>query len=232
MSHFYGVFANTGTVLLGSLLGFLLHKGIPEKLTDGIMKVLGLCTIAIAIPGILKGQNQLIMIISLVLGTALGTLLDIDGKLNSVGDKLSEKLNKGKENKSGNIAEGFVTASLLFCIGAMTIVGSINAGVSSDNEMLYTKSLLDLISSTMLSASLGIGVMFAAAFVFVFQGGLVCLGIWLGSFLSEPTINEIICAGSVMILAIGINLISTLKLKVADMLPALLLVPLVCMLFS
>ena len=232
MEHFYGVLVNTGTVLLGSLVGLLLHRGIPEKLTDGIMKVLGLCTIAIALPGILKGQNQLIMIISLVLGTALGTLIDIDGKLNSVGDKLSEKLNKGSKKHGGNIAEGFVTASLLFCIGAMTIVGSINAGVSSDNEMLYTKALLDLISSTMLSASLGIGVLFSAIFVFTFQGGLVCLGMWLGSFLSEFAINEIICAGSVMILAMGINFISTLKLKVADRLPALLFIPILCLFFN
>lgn len=231
MEHFYGVLFNTGTVIVGSLLGFFLKKGIPERLTNAIMTTIGLCTIAIGITGVMKGQNQLVMVISMVLGVMVGTLLDIDGKINALGDKLNAKLGAARDD-SHSISEGFVTASLLFCVGAMTIVGSINAGISADNEMLYTKSLLDLVSSTMLGASLGIGVFFSSAFVLVFQGALVALAMVLGSFLSDFAIAEIICEGSVMIIAIGLNLAGITKIKVADMIPALLFVPFVCMIFA
>ena len=138
---------------------------------------------------------------------------------------------KTKSNEN-TFSQGFVTASLLFCVGAMTIVGSMNAGISGDNQMLYTKSVLDLISSCMLSVSLGFGVMCAAGFVLVFQGGLVALSMVLGSFLSDFAVAELICAGSVMIIALGLNLIGITKIKVANLLPGLLFVPLFCWVFD
>lgn len=228
---FSGVFVNTATVLIGSSVGLLLKKQIPEKFTNAVMTVIGLCTLAIGVSGIIKGENQLVMIISLVLGTIIGNLLDIDGKLTALGDKLQKKNKKSDSGKS-TFSQGFVTASLLFCVGAMTIVGSMNAGVSGDNQMIYTKSVLDLISSSMLAASLGVGVLFSSAFVFVFQGGLVALAMVLGSFLSDFAVAELICAGSVMIVALGLNLIGVTKIKVANILPGLVLVPFVCMVFE
>ena len=182
LHNFSGVLVNVLTVVAGSILGLVLKKQIPEKLTDAVMTAIGLCTIAIGVMGIIKGQNQLVMIISLVLGTIIGTLIDIDGKLTKIGDKLQKKK---CENEKSTFSQGFVTASLLFCVGAMTIVGSMNSGISGDNQMLYTKSVLDLISSTMLGASLGIGVLFSSVFVLVFQGGLVALSMALGSFLND-----------------------------------------------
>ena len=222
---FSGVLVNVLTVLIGSTLGLLLKKQIPEKLTTAVMTAIGLCTVAIGVTGVIKGQNQLVMIISLVLGTIIGTLIDIDGKLTKIGDKLQKK--KG-ENEKSTFSQGFVTASLLFCVGAMTIVGSMNAGISGDTQMLYTKSVLDLISSTMLGASLGIGVLFSSVFVLAFQGGLVALSMALGSFLNDFAVAELICAGSVMIIALGLNLIGITKIKVANLLPGLVLVPVVC----
>lgn len=222
---FSGVLVNVLTVLIGSTIGLLLKKQIPEKLTTAVMTAIGLCTVAIGVTGVIKGQNQLVMIISLVLGTIIGTLIDIDGKLAKIGDKLQKK--KG-ENEKSTFSQGFVTASLLFCVGAMTIVGSMNAGISGDNQMLYTKSVLDLISSTMLGASLGIGVLFSSVFVLAFQGGLVALSMALGSFLNDFAVAELICAGSVMIIALGLNLIGITKIKVANLLPGLVLVPVVC----
>ena len=228
LTSFSGVIVNTITVLIGSGVGLLLKKGIPERLNKAVMTAIGLCTIAIGVTGIMKGQNQLVMILSMVFGTIVGTLIDIDKRLESLGDKLAKK-SKAQEN---TFSQGFVTASLLFCVGAMTIVGSMNAGISGDNQMLYTKSVLDLISSSMLAASLGFGVMCASGFVFVFQGALVALSMVLGSFLSDFAVAELICAGSVMITALGLNLIGVTKIKVANLLPGLIFVPLFCWAFQ
>lgn len=230
LGNFSGVLVNTATVIVGSCVGLLLKKQIPEKLTGAVMTAIGLCTIAIGIGGIIKGQNQLVMIISLVLGAIVGTLIDIDDKLSKLGDKLQKK--KKDENEKSTFSQGFVTASLLFCVGAMTLVGSMNAGISGDNQMLYTKSVLDLISSSMLAASLGVGVLCSSLFVLVFQGVLVALSMALGSFLSEFAIAELICAGSVMITALGLNLIGVTKIKVANLLPGLIFVPVVCLVFQ
>lgn len=231
LTSFSGVIVNTVAIIVGSSVGLLLKKQIPEKLTGAVMTAIGLCTVAIGITGIIKGENQLVMIISSVLGVIVGTLLDIDGKLSKLGDKLQKKSKKENSSES-TFSQGFVTASLLFCVGAMTIVGSMNAGISGDNQMLYTKSVLDLISSSMLAASLGIGVMCAAGFVVVFQGALVALSMLLGNFLSDFAIAELVCAGSVMITALGLNLLKITKIKVADLLPGLVFVPFVCMIFE
>lgn len=230
LSAFSGVLVNTLTVIIGSTVGLLLKKQIPEKLTNAVMTAIGLCTIAIGVTGVIKGENQLVMIISLVFGAIVGTLIDIDGKLSRLGDKFQNKRAKNGNVHSDNatFSQGFVTASLLFCVGAMTIVGSMNAGISGDNQMLYTKSVLDLISSSMLAASLGFGVFCASGFVLVFQGALVALAMALGSFLNDFAVNELICAGSVMIMALGLNLIGVTKIKVANLLPGLIFVPFVC----
>ncbi|MDI9494592.1 MAG: DUF554 domain-containing protein [Bacillota bacterium] len=222
-----GVFVNTATVIIGSAIGLLFKKGISKRFTDAIMIGIGLCTIYIGISGALKGENTLILIVSIVVGAVIGTWLDIDGRINALGDWIGKRFKKAD---SGNvsIAEGFVTASLLFCIGALTIVGSLNAGLTGDNEMLFTKSLLDLISSAILSVSLGIGVMFAAAFVLIFQGSIVLLAQSLQPVLTDSVIAEITCAGSVMIIALGLNLIGLAKIKVANYLPAIFVAPVIC----
>ena len=220
------VLVNTGTVILGSLIGLLLKKGIPEKVTSAVMTAIGLCTIYIGIDGALAGENVLIVIIAMVIGTIIGTLIDIDGGLNKLADWVGSKTKRNGSEAS--VAEGFLTASLLFCIGAMTIVGSLNAGLSGDNRMIFTKSTLDLVSSIMLSASLGIGVLLSASFVFVFQGAIVLLAQYLEPILTEATIAEITCAGSLMIIALGLNLIGVTKIKVSNFLPALVIVPIAC----
>lgn len=226
-----GVLVNVATVIIGSCIGLIFKKGISKKYSDAVMTGIGLCTILIGVQGMLKGENVLVAIISMVLGAIVGTAVDIDKRLNSAGDFLSRKLKKGDDDKVG-IAQGFVTASLLFCVGAMTIVGSLNSGLKGDHTMIYTKSVLDLFSSMMLSASLGVGVIFAAIFVFVFQGGIVLLAGVLEPLLSQGAIAEITCVGSLMILALGLNLTGLSKFKVANYLPALVFAPLVCYLFD
>lgn len=226
-----GVLVNVATVLIGSTIGLVFKKGISKKYSDAVMLGLGLCTVLIGISGMLKGQNVLVAIISMVLGAIIGTALDIDTKLNSVGGFIQKKMKKTDDGKV-SVAEGFVTASLLFCVGAMTIIGSLEAGLKGDNTTLFTKSILDLFSSMMLSASLGIGVIFAAIFVFVFQGSLVLLSGLLENVLNDAAIAEITCVGSLMILALGLNLMGITKIKVANYFPALIFAPIVCVLFA
>ena len=167
----------------------------------------------------------------MVLGTIIGTFLDIDGNINAVGQFFERKFRRDGEKVS--VAEGFMTGSLLFCVGAMTIVGSLNSGLSGDHTLIFTKSVLDLISSCMLASSLGIGVMLAAIFVFLFQGALVLgAGLLQGVLTDAALISEITCAGSVIIVGLGLNILGISKIKVADMLPAPFLVPLIYFLFN
>ena len=231
MLKMLGVLVNVATVVIGSTIGLVFKKGISEKYTDAVMKGIGLCTLMIGVQGTLKGENQLVAIMAMVLGAIVGTAINIDGKLNGVGDFLSRKLKKGDGDKV-SIAEGFVTASLLFCVGAMTIIGSLESGLKGDHTTIFTKSILDLFSSCMLSASLGIGVIFAAIFVFIFQGGLVLMAGLLEPLLSDGAVAEITCVGSLMILALGFNLTGIAKFKVANYFPALIFAPLVSYLFE
>lgn len=169
-----GVLVNALAILTGSFVGLLAKKGIPEKITNAIMTAIALCVIYIGVSGMLKGENTLVLIVSMVLGTAVGTLLDLDGRIERLGGRLERRFQRGGQRAP--IAEGFVTASLLFCVGAMAILGSFNAGLKQDYELLFTKSLLDGISACMLSVSLGLGVAFSAIPLFVYQGLLALLG--------------------------------------------------------
>lgn len=225
-----GVIVNMLAAIVGGTLGTLFKKGIPEKITNSIMIAVGMCVVYIGIDGALKGENTLVLIISMLLGTAIGSLIDIDDKINRLGKWVENKFNKGEKKVS--IAEGFVTATLLFCVGSMTVVGSLNAGLLGDNQMLYTKSLLDLISGTMIAASCGIGVIFSAIPILIFQGGIVLLAELLSGVLTTPAINEMTCVGSVIIIALGLNLVGISKFKVANFMPAIVLAPFVCMLFE
>ncbi|MCR5481735.1 MAG: DUF554 domain-containing protein [Clostridia bacterium] len=215
-----GVIVNAAAVVAGSAIGLLLKKGIPAKFTDMIMKGVGLCVLYIGISGSLKGENTLVLIISIVIGAVIGEACDLDGHLNRFAEGIEQRFKKeGKEGPS--IAEGFVSASLLFCVGAMTIVGSLQAGLSGDNEMLFTKSTLDFISSIVFTSALGIGVMFSAAFVLLLQGGIVLLAQFVAPVLSDYVIAEMTCAGSILIIALGLNLVGITKFKVMNYMPAM-----------
>lgn len=225
-----GVLVNTATVLIGSLIGLIFKRGIPKKLTDAVMLGIGLCTIYIGISGTLKGENTLILIGSIVIGAVIGTAIDLDKRLNALGELIGRRFKKSTGTVS--VAEGFVTASLLFCIGSMTIMGSLQSGLTGNNEIIFTKSLLDLISSIILSVSLGVGVICSAVFVLVFQGALVLLAQYLAPVLTTSAINEITCAGSLIIIPLGLNIIGVTKIKVANYLPAIIIAPLIVWIVS
>jgi len=220
-----GVIVNVIAVVIGSFVGLLFKKGIPERINQAVMTGLGACTLYIGISGSLCGENVLLLIASVVLGVITGTLLDIDGAINKLAEKVEQKFQKG--GKKVSVAEGLVTATLLFCVGSMTVTGSIQAGLTGDNTILFTKSTLDLVSSMMLASSLGIGVMLAAVSVFVLQGGLVLLAGLIAPVMSAGAINEMTCAGSLLIVMIGTNMMGMTKIKVADFLPAILYAPII-----
>lgn len=217
-----GVIINCITVIIGSIAGMTFKNLIPKKVTDGVMVGIGLCTVYIGIDGALSGENTLVLILSMAIGAIIGFLLDIDGKINIFADFATRRF---KTDDGVNVAEGFITACLIFCVGAMTLVGSIQAGVSGDNTMLITKAMLDLISSLALASTFGIGVLLSTVFVFLFQGGLVFVSSLAGSFLSPAMQSEMICVGSVMIIGLGLNIIGVTKIKVANFIPAMFIAP-------
>lgn len=223
-----GVLVNTAAVIVGSSIGLVAKKIIPKKCADFVMTALALCVLYIGISGTLEGENAIVVIISMVVGSIIGFALKLDDHLNNLGDRVEARFNKGDGTVS--IAEGFVTTSLLFCVGAMTIVGSLQAGLTGDNTMLYTKSSLDFISSIIFASTLGIGVMLSAAFVLVFQGAIVLLAQFIAPLLTDPIIANMTCVGSLLIIAIGLNMLKVTKIKVMDMVPAIF-IPIIWILF-
>jgi len=220
-----GVTVNVITVVIGSLIGLLFKKGIPERVSKAAMTGIGACTLYIGISGSLVGENTLILIASIVLGAVIGTLINIDGAITKLAQRVEDRFRKTGSDVS--VAEGIITATLLFCVGSMTVTGSIQAGLTGDDTILITKAMLDLVSSMMLASSLGIGVLLSAVAVFVIQGGLVLLAGLISPLMSTGAINEMTCAGSILIVMIGTNLMGITKIKVADFLPAILIAPII-----
>ena len=227
-----GVIVNTLTVILGSLIGLTFKNLISQNLNDYIMKGLGLCVLYIGFDGALAGQNVLIVIISIVIGTIIGVGFDLDMRLNQFANGIEKRFSREGSNEKVNIAEGFVNASLLFCVGAMTIVGSLNAGLIGDNTMLFTKATLDFVSSTIFAASFGIGVLLSSIVVFTLQGGIVLLASYLAPLLSDVVISEMTCVGSILIIALSFNMMEVGKFKVMNYLPAIFLPIALCPLWD
>ena len=220
-----GAVVNTLAAVVGGLLGSLLKKGIPERFADLVQKGLALCVLYIGIKGSLVGTNTLVTILSLVLGAILGELLDIDRGIERLGAWAQRKLSKG----GSRLGEGFVTASLLFCVGSMAVVGSLQSGLTGNHETIFTKSMLDFVSAIILASSLGLGVCLSGAFVLVYQGAIVLLARWAAPVLSDYVVAEMSCAGSLLIVALGLNMLGITKLKVANLLPAMFLPIILCL---
>lgn len=222
------VLVNAVVVLLGGLIGLVFRKGLPERFSDSIMKIIGAFALCIGMMGVFKSQNNLVMLISAVLGTVCGEMLDIDAGLARLGGFLERRFH----TSSGGIAQGFITSTLLFCVGAMSIVGSIEAGSGAGGAMLYAKSVMDGISAIMLASTLGVGVLLTSVSVLMFEGVIALLAGVLAPVLTEAMLAEIIAVGSLLIVLMGFNTMSITKTKVANMLPAILWAPFVTMLFS
>lgn len=194
------------------------------------MQALGICTVVIGAQGAVAEPNILIMIVSAVIGVFIGEWLDLDGRINRFTERLTSRF--AGEGEGARIANAFITSCLIMNVGAMVIVGSLNAGLRADFAMLYTKSLLDFIAGIMMAAVMGIGVMGSGLFTLFFQGGIVLLAQYIAPFLSDQLVTEVSCTGSLLILALGLNMLEVTKIKVLNYLPALAVVPVVVTLIS
>ncbi|WP_160671187.1 DUF554 domain-containing protein [Clostridium sp. C8-1-8] len=223
-----GTLVNFGAIIAGSVLGLLLKGGIPEKISKTIMNGLALCVLYIGISGTLKGDNPLLIIISIAAGALIGELVDIDNLLNRFGIFVEQKFNKITKNSP--IAEGFVTSSLLFCVGAMAIVGSLQSGLQGNHTVLFNKSILDGISAIVFASSLGIGVVLSAFAVLLYQGSITMLASLLQGALTTAVINNMTAVGSLLIIGLSFNMLGITKIKVANLLPAII-VPIIYSLF-
>ncbi len=227
-----GTLVNVAAVLIGGGLGLLLNKGVPERIATALMTGVGFCTMYIGIAGCLDGNNTLVIVLSVVIGAAIGTALDLDGRLDRLGKWVENRLVKNPQSGGGRLAQGFVSASLLFCVGTMTIVGSLQSGLQGNHETLYLKSVLDAISSVVFGATLGAGVLLSAVTVFVYQGALTLLAQLVAPYLSDAVIGEMNCVGSLLIIGLSLNLLKAADIKIANFVPAIVLPIVLCPLYN
>ena len=217
-----GTIVNTLAIIVGSLLGIVFRGGIPKKYQVTIMQAISLAVILIGLKMAFKTDAVLLVIFSLVIGSILGEFLKIEDRLENLGKQLETKF-----SKAGNgIAKGFVVASLVFCVGSMAIVGSMESGLTGNHQTLFAKSALDGLSSIIFSSIFGIGVLFSSISVFVYQGFITITASIMKPFLIPPVINQMSGIGGLLIMAIGFNLLEIKKINVGNMLPAIF-VPLI-----
>ena len=229
----WGSIVNALVVILGAGIGIfvkaLIGKGAAggplERVSDALMKGMGLCVLLIGIMGALETRNIMIVILSVLVGAVIGELCDLDRRMNVLGERI-EKKTKGR---FGRIAEGFVAASLLFCVGSMAVVGALNSGLLGDHTMLYTKGLIDMIAAFALASSLGMGVLFSSVFVLLYQGTITLLAVWVAPFLNAVAIAEMTAVGSLLIIAIALNMLGITKIKVMNYVPAIFIPIFLCM---
>lgn len=224
-----GVWVNSTAVILGGLAGTWLRGGIPEKYKNSINMGLALCVLVIGITGAITTQNMMLVILSIVIGTAAGEAINIEHHLDRVG---SWAQNRFAKNDSG-FSQGFINATLLFCIGSMAVVGSLEAGLQNKPDTLLAKSALDGVSAIIFASSMGPGVILSVIPLTIYQGGIALLAGLLGNFLPEAAILEMSATGSIMIIGLGLNMLGIMKdrIRVGNMLPALI-IPAVYILIS
>lgn len=213
-----GTIVNSVAIVLGSIVGMLLGGRLSERISQTITKALSLCILVIGISSAIKSNDQMLCVISVALGSLIGEALDLDKRLSGLGNKLQSVLSK---NDKSTLSEGFVSATLLYCIGAMAILGSMSSGLKGDHSILFTKSILDGITSIVLASTLGIGVMFSGISVFVYQGCITLFSIFLQKYVVDAMIVEVSAVGGILILGIAFNMMGITKIKVANMLPSI-----------
>ncbi len=220
---------NALAIILGSVAGLLIRKGIPERLQKIVFQAAGMTSIVIGIQMALKTNHVLAFAIALILGGLAGSLLDIEGKVLSLGEGIKRRFMGRSEDSS--FAQGFLSASVLYCTGAMAIVGSFKAGTEGDFSLILTKSVLDGIMSVIFAEAMGAGVIFSAFSVLIYQGALTLASTWVKPFVSETMLGELTGVGGALVVMVGLGLLDIKKLKTGDFLPALVFTVLLVLAF-
>lgn len=221
-----GTIVNALGILVGCAVGLLLGKLIPEHLADAVTRGVALCVFCIGVSGMLSGENTLVMIISMVLGIIVGELLRLDDRLNTLGDSVERQF--AKHGARGRVSEGFVTASLLFCVGAMAIVGSLESGLTGNHATIYAKTVLDTVASIVYASTMGFGVALSAIPVLLYQGAITLCASLLSPVLTDAVIAEMKAVGSLLIVALSFNMLGLTKIKVMNAVPAIFFPILLC----
>ena len=215
-----GTLINVVAVLAGSAVGVALHGGLSQRFRDTIMQGLALCVVLIGAQGALGTTNSMIVIFSIVLGGVLGEAIDIEKRLDHVGQAAQRLFSRG-EGASSTFAKGFVTASLVYCVGAMAIMGSLDSGLRGDHATLIAKSILDGVSAIVFASTLGPGVALSAVAVLIYQGAITLLAQFVAPFLTDALITEMSAVGGLLIIGIGVNMFDRIHIKVGNLLPAI-----------
>ena len=215
-----GTLVNTAAVLVGGTIGLLLKKSMPERVTTIYFQAVGLFTLAIGISMAVKMDHILIVVGSLAIGSLLGEWMNLEVGAERMGETLKKRFRIGNEKFS----EGLITAFLLFCIGSMTILGTIQEGTGGSSDLLFTKSLMDFFSGMLLASAFGFGVIVSAVPLFIFQGLLTLLAMYASSFFTPVIIQGLTSVGGILLIGLGINILEIKKLRIMNMLPALLVV--------
>ncbi|MFB6318385.1 DUF554 domain-containing protein [Saccharicrinis sp. FJH54] len=213
-----GTLINAGAIIIGSIIGLLIHSRMPKNITRIVFQGIGLFTLFLGIHMAAKTGNFLVLIFSIVLGAIAGELLRLDLLIN----RFSEWLKKRVKSKNENFSNGFVTSFLLYCMGSMAILGAFEEGLGGDPNLLLAKSVLDGFSSIALAASLGIGVIFSAIPLIIYQGSLTLFAGSLQNFFTDPIINELTAVGGLLLIGLGINILEIKNLKIINMIPSLI----------
>jgi len=220
-----GAAANAAAVFAGGIIGMFMKKGLPKRFGDSIMHALALFTFGLGVVFFMKSQELMVLIMSLVLGTLIGELIDIEKRLEGLGGSLQSKL----KGVGGNFSEGFVTSSLLFCVGSMAIMGSLQSGLSGNHEVLYAKAAIDVVASLIFASAMGFGVAMSAIPVLIYEGGLSLAASAVAPYLSTAVVDEMTAVGGVMLMGLAISILEIKKIRVGNMLPGIFL-PIIIML--
>jgi len=215
-----GTFVNVLAIILGCIIGLLIKSKIPERINKIIFQVIGLFTITLGITMAIKTNNFLIVVFSLIIGSIIGELFDIEKYLENLSQTLKNKL----KSSNDKFSEVFITATLIYCIGPMAILGSIEEGLGNDPNLLFAKSVLDGVASIALSSALGIGVIFSTLPLLIYQGGITLFAGYVSKYLNDALIVELSAVGGILLLGLGMNIAEIKKFKVVNMLPSLLVV--------
>lgn len=219
-----GALVNGIGVIIGTFFGSL-FRSIPESMKESVMKIMGLSIVILGIQMGLKTENFVIVILSLAIGTVIGELLNIEGKITQLGRWIERKV--GTKNKQGSISQGFITSTLIFVVGAMGIIGALESGIRGNHDVLFTKAIIDTFVAIILTSTLGIGVLFSAVPVILYEGIIAIFATQIDRIippeLMKQLINEMSAIGGIMIVAIGTNLVGLTKFKVANLLPGIII---------